>query len=172
MCLFIYLWARSFRVTPQDRRTPSDIFTDFHRRRSCLTACEFGTFTLVGGGGGGGGGGGIYPNLLSPTRDFLLLFISLFPIMDRGSRPWTLSQFRAHHTHSPRMVNSTSQFSRIRLDAMLHAYECNMPIHIFNSHGSYAIIFHIIQTIMLTHQFSMHQQSHSPHIKHAIHIKK
>ena len=94
-------------------------FTDFHRRRSCLTACEFRTFTL------GGGGGGIYPNLLSPTRDFLLLFISLFPIMDRGSRPWTLSQFRAHHTHSPRMVNSTSQFSRTRLNAMLHAYECN-----------------------------------------------
>ena len=45
--------------------------------------------------------------------------------MDRGSRPWTLSHFRAHHTHSPRMVNSTSQFSRTRLDAMLHAYECN-----------------------------------------------
>ena len=50
---------------------------------------------------------------------------SLFPIMEHGSRPWTLSYFRAHHTHSPRMVNSTSQFSCTRLDEMLHAYECN-----------------------------------------------
>ena len=43
-----------------------------------------------------------------------------------------------------------------------------MPIHISNSNGSYTIIFHIIQTIMLTHQlacmnisFSIHISSHS-----------
>ena len=43
-----------------------------------------------------------------------------------------------------------------------------MPIHISNSNGSHAIIFHIIQTFMLTHQlacinisFPIHISSHS-----------
>ena len=48
------------------------------------------------------------------------------------------------------------------------AHECNDAIHISNSNGSYTIILHIIQTIMLTHQlacinisFFIHISSHS-----------
>ena len=59
--VFIYLWATSSHTTG----STFDIFTDFHRRRSCLTACEFRTFTL------GGGGGADLPQLAHPnTHDF------------------------------------------------------------------------------------------------------
>ena len=75
-------------------------------------------------------------------------------------------------THSPRMVNNhTVHPHPTQRDVTVHM-NAMMPIHIFNSNDSYTIIFHIILTIMLTHQFSMHQQSHSPHINHAIHIKQ
>ena len=54
-----------------------------------------------------------------------------------------------------------------RHDVTVHMNEM-MLIHISNSNGSYTIIFHIIQTIMLTHQlacinisFSTHISSHS-----------
>ena len=46
-----------------------------------------------------------------------------------------------------------------------------MPIHIINSYGSYTIIFHIIQPLMLTHQFSMHQHVIF-HTIHAIQFKQ
>ena len=82
-CVYLFIYgSRLFGVTPQDQRTPSDIFTDFHRQRSCLTACEFETFTL--GGGGGGGGVGIYPNLLSPTH---VIFIIIYFFVS-NDEPW------------------------------------------------------------------------------------
>ena len=78
---------------------PSNIFMDFHRRRSCLIACEFETFTLWEGGGGGGGGGGDLPQLAQPnTRDFYyysFLYFQLWTVgLDLGrcliSEPITL----------------------------------------------------------------------------------
>ena len=104
---------------------------------------------------------GIYPNLLNPTCDFYHLFLCS-QFLDCGSRPWTLSHFRVHHTHSPRMVNLTSQFIRTRLDAMLCAYECKHAHFIYSFfHGSCTVIFHrnmisCHAIIMLTHQFHMH----------------
>ena len=54
-----------------------------------------------------------------------------------------------------------------RLDVTVHM-NAMMPIHIFNFNGSYTIMFHIIQTIILTHQlacinisFCIHISSHS-----------
>ena len=46
-----------------------------------------------------------------------------------------------------------------------------MSIHIINSYGSKIIIFHIIQPLMLTHQFSMYQHIIF-HTIHAIQFKK
>ena len=161
MCSFIY-GPRLFGVIPQDRHTSSDIFTDFHRWRSCLTACEFGTFTL----------GGDLPQLAQPTSDFYYDLFLCFQLWTVGlglgrcpiSEPITPihQEWLIHHHNSPA---PDSMRCYMPMNAI-------MPIHIFNSHGSYAIIFHIIQTIKLTHQFRMHQQSYSPHIKHAIHIKQ
>ena len=61
---------------------PFDIFTNFHRQRSCLMACEFGTFTL---GGGGGGGGGDLPQLAQPnTCDFYYYLFLCFQLWTVG----------------------------------------------------------------------------------------
>ena len=88
----------------------------------------------------------------------------------------TLLDFRewCRVTRHPRVFRGLTGCQRTPGIGASHYMPMNaiMSIHIFNSHGSYAIIFHIILTIMLTHQFSMHQQSHSPHIRHAIHIKQ
>ena len=70
--------------------------------------------------------------------------------------------------YSPRMVNNhTVHPHPNRRDVAVHM-NAMMSIHISNSNGSYAIIFHIIQTFMLTHQlacintsFSIHISSHS-----------
>ena len=64
------------------------------------------------------------------------------------------------------MNNHTMHPHPTRHDVTVHM-NAMMPIHISNSNGSYTIIFHIIQTIMLTHQltcinisFSIHISSH------------
>ena len=52
------------------------------------------------------------------------------------------------------MVNShTVHPHPTRRDVTVHM-NAMMPIHISNSNGSHAIIFHIIQTFMLTHQLA------------------
>ena len=59
------------------------------------------------------------------------------------------------HIHQ-RVVNNHTMHPHPTLrDATVHM-NVMMSIHISNSDGLYTIIFHIIQTIMLTHQFSMH----------------
>ena len=65
------------------------------------------------------------------------------------------------------MNNHTMHPHLTRRDVTVHMNSM-MPIHISNSNGSYTIIFHIIQTIMLTHlltysniSFSIHISSHS-----------
>ena len=71
-------------------------------------------------------------------------------------------------TRSLRMVNNHTVHSHpTRRDVTVHM-NAMMPIHISNSNGSYTIIFHIIQTIMLRHQlacfnisFPIHISSHS-----------
>ena len=71
-------------------------------------------------------------------------------------------------TRSPRMVNNHTVHSHpTRRNVIVHM-NAMMPIHISNSNGSYTIIFHIIQTIMLRHQlacvnisFPIHISSHS-----------
>ena len=57
-----------------------------------------------------------------------------------------------------------------RRDVTMHM-NAMMPIHIINSYGSYTIIFHIIQPLMLTHQFNMHQHIIF-HTIHAIQFKQ
>ena len=70
------------------------------------------------------------------------------------------------------MNNHTMHPHPTRRDVTVHM-NAMMPIHISNSNGSYTIIFHIIQTIMLTHQltcinisFSIHISSHPMQAKH------
>ena len=73
--------------------------------------------------------------------------------------------------HSPRVVNNhTVHPHPTRRDVTLHM-NAMMPIHISNSYGSHIIIFHIIQSLMLTHQFSMHQHVIF-HTIHAIQFKQ
>ena len=70
--------------------------------------------------------------------------------------------------HSPRVVNNRTVHPHpTRRDVTVHM-NAMMSIHISNSNGSHTIIFHIIQTFMLTHQlayinilFLIHISSHS-----------
>ena len=56
--------------------------------------------------------------------------------------------------HSPRVVNDHNVHPHpTRRDVTVHMIAM-MPIHISNFNGSHTIIFHIIQTIMLTHQLA------------------
>ena len=111
-------------ITPQDRRTPSNIFTGFHRRGSCLTAYKYGSFTLGGGGGGGGGGGLIYPILLLPNIcELYLLWFYTIVSLDFGRGP--ISKLT---THSPRMVNNSIMYPHsTRRDVTVHM-KCNHVI--------------------------------------------
>ena len=78
------------------RRTPHaffNIFTNLHRRDSCLTVNNMWDFHP--GGGGGGGGGGDLPQLAPPkTKHVIYHFDHLHT---RESLPWTLSHFSRVH---------------------------------------------------------------------------
>ena len=67
------------------------------------------------------------------------------------------------------MNNHTVHPHPTRHDVVVHM-NAMMPIHIINSYGSHTIIFHIIQPLMFTHQFSMHQHVIF-HTIHAIQFK-
>ena len=83
-CVYLFMghifWGSHRRI---DVRLQT-FFTDFHCRRSCLTACEFGTFTLVGW-DFHPGGGKIYPNFLSPTHViFIIIYFLCFQLWTVG----------------------------------------------------------------------------------------
>ena len=107
-CVYLFMGHVVFGVTPQDRRTPSNIFTDFHRRRSCLTACEFGTFTI----------GGDLPQLAQPnTYDFFIIYFIV-----SNYRPWVSTLDVVTFSSPSHPFTKNGEFN---ITILLHLTRCN-----------------------------------------------
>ena len=65
-CAYVFVGHGFFGFSPPDAARRSNIFTNLHRRESCLTVNKIWVFHP-----GGGGGGGDLPHLVMPIHTYI-----------------------------------------------------------------------------------------------------
>ena len=114
-----------FGFSPPDTARRSNIFTNLHRRDSCLTMNNIWVFHPGGGGGGGGGGKGFTPSCYAQhTYIYFHFFKNRVTLLDFFPLPESTNQLHIvlTHNHVPMTFHRTPNTVPI---PTMHSHPCH-----------------------------------------------